>query len=710
MVRPRLSVGVSFVALLALLLSFAAYADGVIVPDDPSHGWLTIVYHDVTVTIRDGVVTTQIDQVFRNETGHDVEGRYLFPLPEGAVVSAFTMLVDGEALEARVLEAGDARTIYEDYVRRAIDPALLEYVGRGALSARIYPIPADEERQIQITYSELLPADGGVYRYRYPLDTERFSARPLERVRIDIDIETTSPLSALYSPTHTLTVQRTGEFAASCVYEDSDRLPSQDFWLYYAVSDEDLGMTLVTYNDPDDDGYFLLVVTPPAPTSSAEILPKDIVLVLDQSGSMSGDKIEQAKEALLFILGNLNPSDCFAVVSFNDYAQILTDGLTEVTADSIADARARVAGISAGGMTNIDQALSLSVGLFEANERPRFLIFLTDGEPTVGEQDPLTIAENALAANETDARLFAFGVGYDVNTVLLDKLALENRGSTTYVLPDENLEARLSSFYRRIASPALANPVLDVEGAEVFDVFPRQLSDIFYGTQLLILGRYRANGDDDALMTVSGDVESVATAYTSIQTFAASSLDASFLPRLWAGRKIAYLLDQIRLYGESEEAIDEVIALSRRYGIITPYTSFLVDETADMDAEEMADAVMQAASPAVGATAVSGASALKTLSEAETVQDDVEQVRIVGDRTYFLRDGTWVDALYGEEETIDIVVYSEAYFDLLTLRSEIGPHLAIGDHVVLRIGERFVRIGEEGVETLTGELIEALAG
>jgi len=710
MIRPRLPFGAFCIVALLLILSFATLADGMILPDDPSAGWLTIVYHDVTVTIRDGVVTTHVDQVFRNDTGVDVEGRYVFPLPQGAVVSAFTMWVDGEPVTAEVFEAEEARAIYEDYVRRAVDPALLEYVGRDTLEARIYPIPAGRERRIQIEYSEMIVADSGVYRYRYPLDTERFSARPLARVQIRIDVETTRPLSALYSPTHTVTVQRTSERTATCVYDARDVLPSQDFWLYYAVSDDVLGMTLVTYNGPDDDGYFLLVVTPPALPSDSEILPKDIVLVLDQSGSMSGDKIEQAKEALLFILDNLNPSDRFALVSFSDDARTLTDGLTAVSADAVAAARGQIAAISAGGMTNIDQALSVALALFETNERPRFLIFLTDGEPTVGEQDPLAIAENAFAANSTAARLFTFGVGYDVNTVLLDKLALENRGNTTYVLPGENLEARLSSFYRTIASPALANPVLEIDGVEIFDVFPRQLSDIFHGSQLLVLGRYRAENDVTAIVGISGDVEGVATAYTSTQRFSATALDASFLPRLWAGRMIAVLLDQIRLYGESDEVIDEVIRLSRQYGIITPYTSFLVDEGQDMDAEEMADAVRQAATPAVGANAVSGSSALKTLAESETVQEGVDQIQIVGSRTYFLRNGTWIDAEYADEETIDVVVYSGAYFELLRRFPEIAPHLAIGEDIVLLIGDRFVHIGAEGAEELTESIVDQLQG
>jgi len=704
----RRIVGSIFLATTALMmgLSVGALADGVIVPDHPEHGWLSILYHDVSVTIRDGVVTTRVDQLFRNDTGRDVEGRYVFPLPPGAVVSSFTMWVDGEALEARILDADEARAIYEDYVRRAIDPALLEYVGRDTLSARIFPIPAGGERRIEIAYSELLSAEGGTYRYRYPLDTERFSARPLERVTISVDLQTSAPLSAVYSPTHALGVVRTAEKAATGRFEDFDVLPAGDFLLYYSVSPAAMGTTLLTYRVPGEDGFFLLIVTPPALAAAAAAIPKDLVFVLDSSGSMSGRKIEQAKEALRFVLENLNPDDRFALISFSDVHRALQTELVPVSAANIAQATAWASGIEAQGGTNIDDALSLAFSLFEANERPRFLVFLTDGEPTVGEVDPATIAEHAAGANLTGARLFAFGVGNDVNTVLLDQLAQENRGTTTYVLPGENLEVALSNFYRKIASPVLANTALTVDGIEIYDVYPSVLPDLFRGTQLLILGRYR--GEGEARVTVSGDAAGAATSYTTLQTFPASALEDAFLPRLWVGRKISYLLSRIRLYGESDELVDAVVSLSRRYGIVTPYTSFLVDGEVVSD-EEAADAVRRAAAaPAVGANAVAGASSLKALSEAETVQASVEGVRIVEDRTYFFRDGVWVDSGYSDQETIGVVAFSDAYFELTEVVPWIGPHLAIGERVVVRVGSAFVRIGEEGLEELTDDVIDLL--
>lgn len=700
------SLFVLFAVSLVGFVSFGTFADGVIIPDHPEHGWLTIVYHRVHVEIRDGVVTTHVDQLFRNDTHRDSEGRYVFPLPPGALVSSFSMWVDGEALEGRILTATEAREIYEDYVRRAIDPALLEYIGRDTLAARIYPIPAGGERRIEIAYTELLQAGQGVYRYRYPLDTERFSAQPLEHVKITVDLETKSPLRAVYSPTHGLTVNRVDEHSAIAVHEDNYILPSIDFLLYYSVYPEQMGMTLLTYRAGDDDGYFLLILTPQVKIDTKAVIPKDLVLVLDQSGSMSGEKIEQAKQALIFILGNLNPEDRFAVIVFSDIAEALHETLMPVTAESIESAVNWVERIEAGGGTNIDQALTLGLSMFEGSERARFLVFLTDGEATVGEMDTLRIVEHATAANDTSARLFTFGVGYNVNTVLLDRLAQENRGTTAYVQPGENLEVILSSFYNKIASPVLSDPQIDIPAIEAYDSYPRVLPDVFRGSQLLLVGRYHSSGGTTIELT--GDVEGETLAYAYQRSFPEVSLDASFLPRLWAGRKIASLLDQIRFYGESDELIDEVIRLSKLYGIITPYTSFLVDESKDYSAEEMADALGAAAAPAVGAQAVKGSAALRTLAEGETVQPVWESVRVVDDRTYFMQDGVWTDSTYTDQETIDIAAYSGAHFEIISLVPWIAPHLALGDEVIIRVGEVYVRIGETGLEQLTEDVIAQL--
>jgi len=693
------------VVLLVGFLQPAGLADGLIIPDHPEDGWLTVTYHHVSVTIKDGVAITRVDQEFRNDTSFPIEGRYVFPLPHDAIVSEFSMWVDGERLEGEILPADQARDIYEDHVRRTLDPALLEYIGRDTLAARIFPIPAGGTRRFELSYTEVLGAESGVYRYLYPLDTERFSALPLENVKIDLDIETSSPLQAIYSPTHRITAVRDQAGHASVSYAEENVLPQKDFILYYSVLPEEMGMTLLTYRAADEDGFFLLILSPTVAEEEAPIA-KDLVFVLDTSGSMSGEKIVQAKAALSFILRNLNPEDRFAVVSFSDYPRLQSDALQPVTARNVAEATEWVSLLNASGGTNIDDALTSALPLFEGDDRPYYLIFLTDGEPTVGETEPLSIITDASSANTVDARIFSFGVGYDVNTLLLDRLGQENHGTTVYVTPDENLEGAISSFYRKIAAPALTSPQITIAGLEVYDTYPQRLPDIFHGAQLLYVGRYRGSGE--AGISLSGDIGDSSASFDATREFPAVALDADFVPRLWAGRKIAHLLDQIRLYGESEELVDTVISLSKRYGIITPYTSFLVDE-GSLSAEEMARMVTQAASaPPSGKQAVAGASSVRSLAEEEAAPPEGESVRTIDDRAFFLKDGVWVESTYADEETVKIVAFSSAYFDLLSMKPELALFFALGDRLILKVGAVYIEIGPEGAEVLTSEIKEQL--
>ncbi|MCL7455336.1 MAG: VWA domain-containing protein, partial [Anaerolineae bacterium] len=420
----RLQVYLGVLVLLALLLIPAApaKADGIIIPEPPPHvpivdvPYLTIKYHRVNVTIDGQVATTHVDQVFLNEGRFEVEGTYLFPLPEEATISEFAMWVDGEKLEGQVLERDEARQIYEDIVRRRRDPALLEYVGHDAFQASIYPIPAGEERRIEIEYSQVLAMDNGLVEYVYPLNTEKFSPRPLEEVTVNVTIQSNEPLKAIYSPSHDVDVVRRGDHNAVVGYEEYGVRPDRDFVLYYTLSPEDVGVSLLSYK-PDDssEGFFLLLAAPKVEVENQQVIAKDVILVLDISGSMRGDKIEQAKQALSFVLDNLHAEDRFNIIAFSTSTQPYARGL--VPADERGEARDFVARLEANGSTDINRALLEALAMTDAG-RPAILIFLTDGLPTVGEVDVGRIIDNVQDAGPGNARIFPFGVGYDVNTSL----------------------------------------------------------------------------------------------------------------------------------------------------------------------------------------------------------------------------------------------------------------------------------------------------
>jgi len=696
-----------FVTLL-LALASPAHADGIIIPEPPPPGRppfrgypLSIKYHRVTVTIEDQVATTHVDQVFVNDADFAVEGIYIFPLPEGATISEFSMWVEGEKYEGKLLTKEEARAIYESYVRRRRDPALLEYVGRGAFQASIFPIPPGEERRIELTYSEILPLDEGLLRYRYPLDTERFSNRPIEEVSISVDIKSNEALKAIYSPSHPIAVDRQGDYRARVGYEESDVRPDRDFELYFSVAEEEIGLNLLSYKPEDEDGFFLLLVAPKVEIEEAEVVAKDVLLVLDTSGSMQGEKIEQAKAALDFVLDHLQPEDRFNIIAFSTGVRQFAPGLRPMSERE--EAHRWVKQLEAVGGTDINRALLEALAQADV-ERPTILIFLTDGLPTEGVTDVEMIMANVAREAGENVRLFTFGVGHDVNTILLDGLAQAHRGASAYVTPGQSIEEEVSAFYAKVSTPLLADLELDFRGVHTEEIYPYPLPDLFAGTQLVVVGRYRRGGP--AVLTLSGEVNQKPQSFTYEDLTFRQEGGEPFIARLWATRKIGHLLDQIRLHGKDPELVDEVVRLSLRYGIATPYTSFLVEEPQPVpmarapavpgvvetvvvekpvEVRKIVEKVVMATPLAAsGAEAVAEAEARKELrSAARAPLEEAKAVRHVGEHTFINRGGIWVDTGFdaGEMQVTKVVFGSSRYFELAA-NPEVAGYLALGPQVI----------------------------
>ncbi|MCK4831967.1 MAG: VWA domain-containing protein, partial [Anaerolineales bacterium] len=463
------------VALCFPLGTGLVHADGMLLPEALSPDYVEVRYHRVTVRIEDGHAVTRVEQEFHNPNLFPINGRYLFPVPPDAILSRFQATVDGVAQTVTRQDRSQTNaTLYETLVARR-DPSLLQYADWESLALDLN-LPAGGSRQMTLEYEEVLAPAGGLYRYRYVLSTERYSAQPLEEVSVTVEIRSSSGLSTLYSSSHPVTIERAGTGSARVSWEERDFLPTEDFELFFAPAEGGFGGGLLTGERSERD-HFLFLFAPAAEPLQGGALPKDIVFVIDRSGSMSGEKIAQARSALQFILGQLNPEDRFSIVGFDDRLEVLAWGLQPVTEQSLVDARQFVDGLTADGNTDLERALQASLEILAGpaaeSNASRVVIFLTDGLPTAGVTDPGLIAQSVAGSNATqEARLHVFGVGYDVNTHLLDQLAAENGGTVTYVQPGENLEAVLTRFYERIAHPVLTEIEIEFEGMEVSDLYP----------------------------------------------------------------------------------------------------------------------------------------------------------------------------------------------------------------------------------------------
>ena len=568
------------VLLVGLVLAWAAtaQANGLLVPEEKKVPPLAMVSHKVNITIEEQVAVTKVEQVFRNHTDRQLEATYVFPVPKGASVHKFTMAVNGKPVSGELLDAEKARKIYTDIVRQTQDPGLLEYLGNNLFRLRVFPILPKSDQLVSLTFTSVAPQDSGFVEYVYPLKTDGKATRTLEEFSINAAIRSQHPIHSVYSPTHAIGLKRPNDREVQVQFEKNQGLLDKDFQLFYATGDKEIGFTTLLHRPvSSDNGHFLMLISPRVELTPDRVLPRDMVFVLDTSGSMRGPKMDQAKRALKYCVGNLHSKDRFAVLNFATVVNHYRTGLIAATAEHLEDAKKWVDRLEPTGGTAIDAAMTAALELRPKEEGRTFtVVFFTDGQPTVGETNPDKILKNVAARNTANTRVFTFGVGDDVNATMLDQMAEQSRAVSTYVRPAEDLEAKVSGLYSKISHPILANLKLTAgSGISLVEMYPPQLPDLFHGGQVVVLGRYSGKGH--AAVTLSGTVGTEPRQFVYEMDFPEKTGEArEFVEHVWARRKVGYLLDQIRANGTNKELVDEVTVLAKKYGIATPYTSWLV--------------------------------------------------------------------------------------------------------------------------------------
>jgi Ca-activated chloride channel family protein len=671
----------------------------------------------IDTKISSQVATTHVEQVFRNDTNAVLEGIYFFPIPEQASITEFAIWEGDRRLVGEVRSREEARRIYDEIVRRQKDPGLLEYAGKNLFQASIFPIPPHSDKKLELKYSQVLEAQAGTVAYRYPLGTGRQVAE-IGTVSGRVELDSKDPIRNVYSPTHSVDIKRNGDRRSVITFENAGKEP-QDFQLFYTRSAEDFGVTLLTHREPGKDGYFLLMISPKDDWSDQEYAAKDIVFVLDTSGSMSdAGKMEKARAALLYGIRILRPQDRFNVISFAGEERLMESGMISADEQGRKRGETFAQSLRPVGGTNINQALLTSMQQFQPGDRPKILVFMTDGLPTVGETNAMRIVDNARAAKVQGLRVFTFGVGYDVNTSLLDKLAAENGGVADYVEPQEDIEVKVSNFFAKINHPVLTDLKLDMAGVETDLFYPRALPDIFKGSQLTIIGRYKNPIQmDHVRLGLSGNSRGAnRTLFYNNLSFPMREDGNDFLPRLWATRRVGWLMEQIRLNGEQGELRDEIVDLGTRYGIVTPYTSYLAlepeqavtitgarrDSHGFMAGRQVNS--LPAPPPKAADMSVTTGQAAVTLSKQARAQQEVARIEVnkassvirnVGGKTFYLRDEVWTDSEFKPGMTVPETVIkfgSEEYFTLLKQKRQLGDFFSLGEKVIVVFEGRIYKV------------------
>jgi Ca-activated chloride channel family protein len=583
-----LSIGlVAAVALIGLLL-VSAKGQGIII-DRRQHVPISHTYEirevSIDARVRDQVAEVQVSQTFHNPGSFQLEAEFLFPLPEEGAVQNFVLMVDGRELPGRLLPKDEARRIYEEIVRTKRDPALLEYMGRGLYRTSVFPIPPGAERKVTMRFTQLCKRDRDVIEFSYPLSTQKFTAKPVQRLIVQLSIQSREAIKSVYCPSDDARIDRAGDRDVRVSFERRDIVPANDFRLVYTLAEGKLAASVLSFRPSErEDGYFLLLASPEVKPPDIKPLPKTVVFVIDRSGSMAGKKIEQARKALKAVLNNLRDEDLFNIVVYDDRVESFKPELERYGSRVRDEAERFVDNIREGGSTNIDSALKTALAMVHDTSRPSYVLFLTDGLPTAGETRELSIAENCRHANARRARVFCFGVGYDVNARLLDRLSGANSGTSEYVKPDEDIESHVGRFYSKMTSPVLSDLRLELAGIDINRTYPRDLPDLFEGGQIVWAGRYRQSGKTTIRIAgkVGGERRNLEFPAELASAYQGTSHD--FIERLWVVRRLGDLIDQIDLHGQNKELVDELVALSTKYGILTPYTSFLADERTQLHA------------------------------------------------------------------------------------------------------------------------------
>jgi len=666
----------------------------------------------IATKIQSQVATTHVEQVFRNETDATLEGTYLFPIPESASIAEFAIWDGDRRLVGEVRSREEARRIYDEIVRRQRDPGLLEYAGKDLFQASIFPILPHSDKKLEITYTQVVHGESGTVAYRYPLGTGRQLTR-VGSVSGTIEVESKDPLRNVYSPTHVIDVKRKNDRNSIVSFETERGKELQDFQLFYTISKEDFGLTLLTHREPGRDGYFLLMISPKEDWSEQEYSAKDVVFVVDTSGSMAEEgKMEKARSALLYGIRILRPQDRFNVISFAGEEHLMESNLIAADEKGRQRGESFVKALRPVGGTNINQSLLASLRQFSDGDRPKILVFMTDGLPTVDETNVTRIVDNVRKAATKGVRMFTFGVGYDVNTALLDKIAADNGGVADYVEPKEDLEVKVSNFFTKVNYPVLTALNLDLGGVQTDLIYPRGIPDVFRGSQVTLIGRY---SNPSALEAVrlklsgksSGNVKTYS--YDNLR-FPLREEANDYLPRLWATRRVGWLMEQVRTNGEQKELRDEIVDLGTRYGIVTPYTSYLALEGRETtqiavppsprDNRSMStfgggiaapkSASNQAGSmdAVVGEAAVQQSKVVRQQQEAErvTILKESSPIKNVGGKTFYLRDGVWIDSELKADSKLpetSLSFASDTYFELAKQKPKLAEYFSLGERVVV---------------------------
>lgn len=562
--------------LLALLASTPVHAAGLLIADGGFGGVLEIREQDVRVTINNGIAVTQVEQVFRNTEDRQVEALYTFPVPKGASVADFSMWINGREMVGEVVEKQRARQIYESYKETRKDPGLLEQTDFKTFEMRVFPVAPQADQRVRITYYQELDFDHDWATYVYPLATATrpgLDSRTRERFAFTLDVKSEIPITAMESPSHRkdFVVVHHGDHHARASLEAREGNLNRDVVLAFELSRPRTGLDLIASRNGNEDGYFLLTLTAGDELAEREA-GMDYVFLLDISGSMDEDgKLDLSRGSLEAFIQALGKEDRFEVLAFNISPQELFAGLRPAEEPSKREAVEYLRSQDARGGTVLEPALR-NAYRYKGADRPLNVVVLSDGMTDQGERATLL---RLIGERPAGTRVFAIGVGNEVNRALLEQLAQDTGGLAAFVSRGDDFDRQARAFRRKLLRPAASNLEIEIEGGDVYDLEPAKLPNLYHGAPVRLYGRYRQDGPIQ--VRLKADVGGTLLDRTVGLEIPADAENPE-IERMWAWHRVQSLLKEADREGSRNGVIPEIVRLGEAYSIVTEYTSFLVLE------------------------------------------------------------------------------------------------------------------------------------
>ena len=571
--------------------------------DGKPSGACPLKHTDVKADISGFLVRATVTQEFENSADHKIEAVYTFPLPQNSAVDDMTMFVGGRTVKGKIAKREEAKQIYEDARRKGNVASLLDQERPNIFTQSVTNIMPGEKIKIVISYVETLKYEDGNYEFVFPMvvgpryipgnaiskqaggwanDTDRVPdasritpnvAKPGSRAGHDISVEVSLdagvPLDNVISKTHDVDINRNGNNKAVIKLKNQASLPNKDFILKYDVAGKKINDAVLTHNGANG-GFFQLILQPPDRPTNEQVTPKELVFVLDTSGSMSGFPIEKAKEAMKHAIDGLNPRDTFNLITFAGDTHVLFPKPVAATPENLRMAQDFLADRRGGGGTEMMKAIRAALDPTDSQEHVRIVCFMTDGY--VGNENEI-IAD---IKRHPNARIFSFGIGSSVNRFLLDKMAQAGRGEVEYVALNDDGSKAAQRFHERVQNPLLTDIEVDWGGLQVRDVLPKQIPDLFSAKPLILTGKYTGSGR--ATIRLRGKQAGQTLTREIAVDFPASQSQHDVLATLWARTKIDDLTMQDPGNAERLDLRESITALGLQYRLMTQYTSFVAVE------------------------------------------------------------------------------------------------------------------------------------